>query len=215
MKVSLKILTLTFFTLSAPAFADVIFTSGPLDGVDNGLFVAGPTVQAISDGFVATNSGIAASLDFGEWVTAGSTPTTVTWSLGTTAFGTDISQGTDSSLSFTFAFNNGIGYDIFTTHVGGLSGSLTAGTTYYLTLSAGDDSLGDGLAAWDVPNGGSGSSATCSFSQGGTDFGDCGTGGETFTLNTADATTPEPGSVMLFGSGLLGLAGILRRRISR
>jgi hypothetical protein len=40
-------------------------------------------------------------------------------------------------------------------------------------------------------------------------------GGETFTINTADATTPEPGSVMLFGSGLLGLAGILRRRISR
>lgn len=49
-----------------------------------------------------------------------------------------------------------------------------------------------------------------------------GDGSEVFTeLNAAGAPatallgTPEPGSIALFGSGLLGLAGVLRRNLSR
>ena len=49
-----------------------------------------------------------------------------------------------------------------------------------------------------------------------------GAGSEWFTefnANGAQATatlgTPEPGSIALFGSGVLGLAGMLRRRLSR
>src|SRR5664279_3936577 len=37
---------------------------------------------------------------------------------------------------------------------------------------------------------------------------------EAFTLY-ASGTTPEPSSIMLFGSGILGLAGALRRRLTR
>jgi hypothetical protein len=33
------------------------------------------------------------------------------------------------------------------------------------------------------------------------------------TTTTSSGTTPEPGSIMLFGSGILGLAGILRRKL--
>jgi len=36
-------------------------------------------------------------------------------------------------------------------------------------------------------------------------------GGE---FNLAPATTPEPGTLIMFGSGVLGLAGVLRRKIS-
>jgi PEP-CTERM motif len=39
-----------------------------------------------------------------------------------------------------------------------------------------------------------------------------GNGGGTLVLNTQ---TPEPASLMLFGSGVLGLAGMLRRRLGR
>jgi PEP-CTERM motif len=42
-------------------------------------------------------------------------------------------------------------------------------------------------------------------------------GSESFTLNgtTGTGTTPEPSSIMLFGSGILGLAGVLRRKLTR
>ncbi|HEY5175725.1 MAG TPA: PEP-CTERM sorting domain-containing protein [Terriglobales bacterium] len=33
------------------------------------------------------------------------------------------------------------------------------------------------------------------------------------TGTTSSGTTPEPSSVVLLGSGILGLAGILRRRL--
>ena len=44
---------------------------------------------------------------------------------------------------------------------------------------------------------------------------------ESFTLlgstgsTTTTGTTPEPGGLMLFGSGLLGVMGILRRKFGR
>ncbi|MGB8769522.1 MAG: PEP-CTERM sorting domain-containing protein, partial [Candidatus Korobacteraceae bacterium] len=44
------------------------------------------------------------------------------------------------------------------------------------------------------------------------------TGGSTTTSSTTTSTTgttPEPSSIMLFGSGILGLAGVLRRKLTR
>jgi hypothetical protein len=38
--------------------------------------------------------------------------------------------------------------------------------------------------------------------------------GGSATLSGGAGTTPEPGSIVLFGSGLLGLAGMLRRKIN-
>jgi len=36
---------------------------------------------------------------------------------------------------------------------------------------------------------------------------------ESFTVNDSNGPTPEPGSVFLFASGIVGLAGVLRRRL--
>jgi hypothetical protein len=39
-------------------------------------------------------------------------------------------------------------------------------------------------------------------------------GSEAFTVNTgSQGSTPEPGSIFMFASGILGLAGVLRRRL--
>jgi PEP-CTERM motif len=38
-------------------------------------------------------------------------------------------------------------------------------------------------------------------------------GGSTTSQTTTTSTTPEPSSIMLFGSGILGLAGVLRRKL--
>ena len=196
--------------LTAPAFADIIlFDDGPTDGFTNGFFIDGPNPgpfsQSISDGFVATGSGTATALDFGMWVPTGLTPTTVTWWLGTTAFGSDIGTGIAPITQFTFHNDSGFGYDVYNVHITGLSGNLTAGQTYWLSLGNANDSGNTQFDAWDV-NGGP---ATCNFAVGGVNFGDCGAGGEAFTLYG----TPEPGTLVMLGGGILAAAGAMRRKI--
>ena len=93
---------------------------------------------------------------------------------------------------------------------------MTAGNEYWLSISNATDAGSSSTEAWDIPNGGRGGPATCNFRQSGTNFGSCGLGGESFTLSSVGGgTTPEPSSILLFGSGILGLAGVLRRKLTR
>jgi len=205
----LSILCLAFGT---PAFAGILYTDGATNGTSLGLFIDGPGAspyqQTISDGFIDTNSGTAGSLDVGLWVAAGETPTTLSWWLGTSAFGDEISSGSMAQVGYTFLMTTS-GYDVYDVHVTGLSGDLVAGTTYWLTLGGANDSAGDQIVAWDFNSGPAG----CQWAVSGTPQGDCGLAapeGEAFTINS-----PEPGTVMLFGSGLLGLSLLLRRKTQR
>ncbi len=211
-----SLLVAVFFALGVPADASliVLYDDGPLVGDSNAFYIdgpgAGPFSQSISNGFVATNSGEATSFDFGEWVPTGETPTSVSWALGTSAFGSEISSGSTSQVGFTFFVGNQFSYDVYISHVDGLSGFLSAGSTYYLTLSGGNDSGGNQFVAWDVNKG----PATCTFAVGGTPQGGCGDGGETFTIYS-DTSVPEPGTLLLLGSGLAGLVGFRRRWLGR
>lgn len=212
-------LMLALLVTSVPAFADVIYDDGPTDGFDNGFFIDGPNPgpfsQSISDGFIAANSGSAGALDFGVWVPTGTVLTTVTWWLGTSAFAGDLGTGTSTTFTADFHNSNGFGYDVYTIHITGMSsGTMTAGSMYWLTLGNANDSGGTQFDAWDLPDA-DGGPAICNFAVGGVNFGDCGLGGESFTLFSGTTTTPEPGSMMLLGTGLIGLAGLLRRKVSR
>ncbi|HVU47502.1 MAG TPA: PEP-CTERM sorting domain-containing protein [Terracidiphilus sp.] len=217
LRISILFLTLVCLVISAPAFAGVIFDDGPTDGFDNGFFIDGPNPgpwnQSISNGFVATGGGEAYALDFGVWVPSGSTLTTITWWLGTSAFAGDLGTGTVTNFTSDFMFSNSFGYDIYEIHITGMNGgTLSAGNMYWLTLGNANDSFGEQFDGWDVTNGGLGGPAICNFMQGGVNWGDCGAGGEAFTLYSK-GQVPEPGSLLLLGSGLLGLAGLLRRKM--
>ena len=225
MKIRIATLSLTILCLALTAFAGTttFYNDGGIDGHDNGFFISGPnfpniggTFQDISNGFVSAASGAPNTLEFGEWIASGLTPSSISYELGSSAFGTDLGFGTvaQNSSNSLFLFSNTFGYDIYDVTIPVTSGAMTAGNTYWVSLSNATDPRNSGTEAWDIPNGGSGGPATCNFRQSGTNYGSCGLGGESFTLSgTGGGTTPEPSSILLFGSGILGLAGLLRRKL--
>ncbi len=227
MKMRIATLSLLVLCLALTVSAQTIFSEGPIDGNDNAFFVTGPNLpnflgsfQDISNGFVATGSATPATLEWGEWSVGA--PTSFSYEIGTAAFGTDIGSGTvaQNAGNSHLLFTNGFGYGVYDVTASVTGSAMSAGSTYWVSISNATDASSDGTQAWDIPNGGLGGPATCNFRQSGTNFGDCGLGGESFTLSgttstTTTSTTPEPSSIMLLGSGVLGLAGILRRKLSR
>ncbi len=216
---SLSLLILCFAL--ATASAQTFINTGPINGNLNAFFIdgpGGPFGQSISDQFVSTATGTAGTLNFGEW-TLGGNPTVVNWSLGTSSFGSDIASG-GGAVTSTFIGNNSFGYGIYNTQIS-ISGAMTSGNTYYLTLSGANDAGGSQFDAWDDnesllascyfenPNGSGGCPTTESEA-----FTITGSTTTTSTTSTT-STTPEPSSIMLLGSGILGLAGVLRRKLSR
>ena len=223
MKMRIAVLLLTILCLALTGFAQtIIYNDGGIDGNDNGFFVTGPnnpnflgSVQDISNGFVAAASGTPNQLAWGEWIASGIAPTSFSYELGSTAFGTDLGSGTvaQNSTNSVKLFTNGFGYDVYSVTVPVTSAAMTAGNEYWVSISNASDAGSSSTEGWDLagPNGGP---ATCNFRQSGTNYGDCGIGGESFTLS-ATTTTPEPSSILLLGSGILGLAGVLRRKLTR
>ncbi len=216
MKIRIATLSLLIlcFALDTAASVGPLFISGPINGNLNGFFIdgpGGPFGQSISDQFVTTAGGFATDLNFGEW-TLGGTPTVVNWSLGTSSFGNDIASG-GGAVTSTFLGTNSFGYGIYDTHIN-LGATLANHTTYYLTLSGANDVGGSQFDAWDDNES---PTASCYFENPNGSGGCPTTESESFTIIAEGTTfpTPEPSSILLLGSGVLGLASVLRRKLTR
>ena len=214
---------LTILCLALTASAQ-IYSEGPIDGNNNGFYISGPnfpnpegSFQDISNGFVAADTLILNTLEFGEWILSGLTPSSISYEIGTSAFGADLESWTvaQNASNSHLLFTNGYGYDVYDVTVGIVCClTMRFGGTYWVSLSNANDTSNSGTEGWDIPDGGLGGPATCNFRQSGTNFGDCGLGGESFTINGYLGWAPEPSSILLFGSGILGLAGVLRRKVN-
>ena len=208
---SLSLLTVCCLMLAvAPAMADTLYDNGPYNGTND--------AWTINFGFSVSNSYFCSSPDclltdfhLVYW-DASSTDllTTVDMAFGSTSFGTDL-RGFQTSPTVTNQFlgTNQYGYFLYAAWYSFPGVDVPHGTGY-VTLQNACSTSGCSISNpiyWDENSGPSTAYENTIGSIPSEAF--------TLTGTPTGTTTPEPSSIMLFGSGILGLAGILRRKLTR
>jgi hypothetical protein len=205
---SLSLLTIVCLVLAvSPAMADTLYSNGAYNGTNDGW-----TINfgfSVSDSFTAPSGSQVQGLSFVYWdASSQDLLTTVDMQLGSTSFGGTIN--TLSGVTNTFLGTNQYGYNLYQASYSSI-GSLPWSGAGYVTLSNACTTTGCSVTTpiyWDEN---SGPSTAYENTLGSVPS-------EAFTLTgttTTPSTTPEPSSIMLFGSGILGLAGVLRRKLTR
>ena len=200
---------------ASPAMAGALYDNGPINGQID--------AWTINFGFTVTDSmevhGTVQGLDFGAFLIPGDTVTGVEVSISSSPFGNDLfDQFVSTTQSNCFA--NQYGYNICTESA--TFNGPTLNGNYWLTLQNATVPSGDPVY-WDENSGVGCLSPGCpSQAQENTigtipseAFTLIGSVSTTTTSTTTTGTTPEPGSILLFGSGMLGLVAILRHKIDR
>jgi hypothetical protein len=218
---SLSLLTILCLMLAvAPAMADTLYSNGPINGTTDAWTINMQDGQffAVTDSFTCFYwSCRVTDLHIGVWVVWGDTMTSVQMDIGTSSFGTDKFSGVLTATGSTDLGLNQYGVDIQQIDFEFPYIELGGYETYWLTLSNAvapsgdtiywDENSGIGCQSWGCPSTAyqtiNGSIPSEAFTLTGTYCYWCG------------GTTPEPSSIILFGSGMLGLVGVLRRKLSR
>jgi hypothetical protein len=201
--------------VAAPAFGSTtVYDNGPINGsVDAWTINFG---YAVTDSFTLASTTTITGFTFGVWAYPGDTAISVDYSIGTSSFdGTP----TTTALSSSYLYTNQYGYDIDELTASGLNYQLGPGT-YWFTLQNAVTTQGNPLY-WDE-NGGAG----CTGDDG--NGGGCPSLAQQSSLGTipsesfqiisvaetnTSSTTPEPGTIMLFGTGIIAAAGALKRKL--
>jgi hypothetical protein len=204
---------LQIILLVVPAAAQTLYNNGPINGEFNALQIngGGPGSDVVSDSFTFTANSTITSFQFGEWLIPGDVDTSILASItsmpdgGTTYFSEDI------SLNQTNCSRNNFGFNVCTS-TGLVNWNLPAGT-YWFNL--GDAIVTDGDPAyWDENSGVGCTSPGCPSLA--VDGGIGTVPSESFTLDgNTSGTVPEPGSLGLFGSGVLAVLGLAARVLKR
>jgi hypothetical protein len=183
---------------SASASATVVYSNGTLNGTSNANTINNGF--SVSDSFTLSQAANLTGATAGLWTLGGTTASSLTWSIGSSAFATDLGTGV-ASLSNVYS-NGAFGYDVNLSSFL-LNSNLGAGT-YWFSLS--NAVSGNSSVYWDM-NGGP--STGMQRANNGTPYG---VTSHYFTLSADAAQVPEPGSLALLGLGLVGFAAARRRK---
>jgi hypothetical protein len=210
--VLLSLLTVCCLMLAvAPAMADTnLYDNGPYNGtvdawtINFGFTVSDtytlPRNSTVTDfNFVYWDANSSDLLTSVDWCTSGGplcTPN-LTWG-----------AGGEGSIENKLLGTNQFGYEIYEANITGLSDVFV--NPGWVTLGNACTQSGCSVSNpiyWDENSGPSSAQENTVGSI----------PSEAFTISgtTSSTTTPEPSSIMLLGSGIVGLAGVLRRRLTR
>jgi hypothetical protein len=215
MKLRIVSLTILCLALTAPALGDLApgYDNGPINGTTDAWAINFGYV--VSDTFIGT--GYVEFFQLGAWEFPGDKLTSLDWSVtdseNAACPGPDcLGHGTasDEYLKDQFISTNQFGYNIDLISVWSINVRVDHGSTYWLNLQNAVVPSGDPVY-WDENSGAGCHTNGCPSSASESAVGTIPS--EAFTINAVPTTTPEPGSILLFGSGILGLAGVIGRKL--
>src|ERR1035437_9935688 len=206
---SMRAVLLSLFTILclllavAPAMAGAFYSNGPINGTTDGWTIN--SGFSVTDSFSVPDLYAIADLHIGVWLLPGETVSSVQMDLGTSPFGTNVFSGVLTATGSTDLGTNQYGYDIQQVDFTFWPPIDPGEGSYWLTLSNAVAPSGDPIY-WDENSGvgcwGGGCPSTAYENTLGS------IPSEAFTVTGPIKLTPEPSSIMLFGSGILGLAGL-------
>lgn len=188
-----------------PALAQTdLYDDGPTNGTEDAWTINFGFV--VSDTFTLANNSTVNGLQFAAWLYPGDVLQSVEVSITTYEFGGTTFFDQQVNFTQTGCALNQYGYNVCV-ESGSFSGVALNAGTYWVNLQNASVSNGDPVY-WDE-NGGPSSSSENEGTIGSESFTVLG------TTNSGTGTTPEPGSLLLFATGVLGIGGILRRKLFR
>ncbi len=212
---SLSLLALCLTLAAVPAMAQTVYSNGPTNGNTDAWTVNFGFI--VSDTFNTNSPNTTISgITFATWMAPGDVLSSAEVSITSSENG-----GTsyfDQTVSFTQSgcVGNQYSYNVCNENgtLGGGGATLASTGTYWLNIQNASVSDGDPVY-WDENSGPSQASENTVGTIPSESFTVLGSESSTTTSTstTTTGTVPEPSSIMLFGSGILGLAGMLRRKL--
>jgi hypothetical protein len=210
LKLRIASLTLLLLALVAvPAMAQVVYSNGPTNGntdawTVNFGFIVSDTFNTNSPDTLITGLTFATWMNPGDVLDSAEVSITSSENGGTSYF--------DQTVSFTQSgcVGNQYGYNVCNETSSFNGPNLASVGTYWLNIQNASSALGDPVY-WDENSGPSSASENTVGTIPSESFTVLGT--QSTTTTTTSTGTPEPSSILLLGSGIVGLAGMLRRKL--